>query len=87
MVIEGGISRYAINATIAKYLNQVRRCYETQLKTKPALQGLVEMSFEINATGMLNFARVNRTSLKDSATEKCISSKMMIVMLLFLTHL
>lgn len=77
MILEGGISRYAINATIAKYLNQVRRCYETQLKTKPALQGLVEMAFEINSTGMLNFARVNRTSLKDKPTEQCISSKMM----------
>lgn len=77
MVLEGGISRYAINATIAKYLNQVRRCYETQLKKKPDLQGLVEMSFEINSTGRLNFARVNRTTLKDQATEKCISTKMM----------
>lgn len=77
MVLQGGISRYAINATIAKYLNQVRRCYETQLKTKPELQGLVEMSFEINSTGMLNFANVSRTTLKDAATEKCISEKMM----------
>lgn len=77
MVLEGGISRYAINATIAKYLNQVRRCYETQLKTKPDIQGLVEMSFEINSTGKLNFARVNRTTLKDKATEQCISKKMM----------
>lgn len=77
MVLEGGISRYAINATIAKYLNQVRRCYETQLKTKPEIQGLVEMSFEINTTGRLNFARVNRTTLKDQPTEQCISNKMM----------
>ncbi len=77
MVLQGGISRYAINATIAKYLNQVRRCYETQLKTKPELQGLVEMSFEINSTGMLNFANVKRTTLNDAATEKCISEKMM----------
>ena len=77
MVLQGGISRYAINATIAKYLNQVRRCYETQLKTKPELQGLVEMSFEINSGGMLNFANVKRTTLHDAATESCISKKMM----------
>lgn len=77
MVLQGGISRYAINATIAKYINQVRRCYETQLKTKPALQGLVEMRFEINPTGMLNFAKVNRTTLQDKPTEACIQKKMM----------
>ena len=77
VTLEGGISRYAINATIAKYLNQVRRCYETQLKTKPNIQGLVEMSFEINSGGRLNFANVRRTTLKDKPTEQCIQSKMM----------
>ncbi len=77
VTLEGGISRYAINATIAKYLNQVRRCYETQLKTKPEIQGLVEMGFEINATGRLNYAKVRRTTLKDAPTEQCIQKKMM----------
>jgi hypothetical protein len=77
MVLEGGVSKYAINATIAKYLNQVRRCYEAELKNKPDLQGLVEMSFEINASGKLNFAKVNQTTLNSAPVESCISSKMM----------
>jgi hypothetical protein len=77
MVLEGGISRYAINATIAKYLNQVRRCYEAELKNRPELQGLVEMSFEINAEGRLNFSKVNKTTLESPPVEGCISSKMM----------
>ncbi len=77
MVLEGGISKYAINATIAKYLNQVRRCYEAELKNKPELQGLVEMSFEINASGKLNFAKVNKTTLESPPVESCISTKMM----------
>lgn len=77
MAIEGGLSRYAINATIAKYLSQVRRCYETQLKFNPALQGLVEVSFMINGSGKLDFSKVQRTTLKNPATEKCITTKMM----------
>jgi hypothetical protein len=77
MTLEGGISKYAINATIAKYLNQVRRCYETELKNKPDLQGLVEMSFEINATGKLNFSKVSKTTLENATVENCISAKMM----------
>ncbi len=77
MVLEGGVSKYAINATIAKYLNQVRRCYESELKNHPELQGLVEMSFEINASGKLNFSKVNKTTLNSPAVESCISSKMM----------
>jgi hypothetical protein len=77
MVIEGGISKYAINATIAKYLSQVRRCYEAELKNNAELQGLVEMSFEINGEGKLNFAKVNKTTLNSPPVENCISNKMM----------
>lgn len=77
MVLEGGLSRYVINATIAKYLSQVRRCYEAELKNSPELQGLVEMSFEINASGRLNFSKVNKTTLNNTAVESCISTKMM----------
>ena len=65
------------DCTIAKYLNQVRRCYEAELKNKPDLQGLVEMSFEINGTGKLNFSKVSKTTLLSPPVESCISSKMM----------
>ena len=77
MVLQGGISRYAISATIAKYLAQVRRCYEKQLQVTPNIQGLVEMSFQINPKGRLNFSRVKRSTLKNKPTEACISKKMM----------
>ncbi len=77
MTLEGGISKYAINATIAKYLNQVRRCYESELKNRPELQGLVEVSFEINATGRLNFSKVSKTTLESAPVESCITTKMM----------
>lgn len=77
MVLEGGLSRYVINATIAKYLSQVRRCYEAELKNRPELQGLVEMSFEINGSGRLNFSKVNKTTLESPPVESCITTKMM----------
>ncbi len=77
MVLEGGISRYAINATIAKYLSQVRRCYEEQLKVKPGIQGLVQTNFEINPAGRLNYAKVTGSTLKDQKVLNCIQKKMM----------
>ncbi len=77
LTLQGGLSRYAINATIAKYISQVRRCYESSLKTNPDIQGLVEVSFMINATGRLDYSKVNRTTLKHKPTEKCITTKMM----------
>jgi hypothetical protein len=77
MVVDGGLSRYAINATIAKYLNQVRRCYEEQLKLNPGLEGLVTVNFEINGGGRLNFSNVKKSSLGNKKVEKCITTKMM----------
>lgn len=77
MVLEGGLSRYVINATIAKYLSQVRRCYEAQLKFHPELQGVVEVSFQINKTGMLNYSNVKKSTLGNKKVEGCITEKMM----------
>ena len=77
MVLDGGLSRYAINATIAKYLSQIRRCYEEQLKTNPKLEGLVKMAFQIGGSGYLNYAKVAKSSLNNKAAESCMTNKMM----------
>lgn len=77
VVLEGGLSRYAINATIAKYINQVRKCYEDQLRTIPSLEGMVTVNFEISGSGMLNYSNVKKSSLNNNIVEKCITSKMM----------
>lgn len=77
MVLDGGLSRYAINATIAKYLSQVRRCYENELNRNPDIEGLVSVAFEIGGSGKLNYSRVTKSSLGNKKVEKCITTKMM----------
>lgn len=77
LVLDGGLSRYAINATIAKYLSQVRRCYEAQLKFNPALQGVVEVAFEIAGSGRLNYSKIKKSTLGNKKVEGCITKKMM----------
>lgn len=77
LVLEGGLSRYAINATIAKYLSQVRRCYENELNKTPGLEGLVTVGFQINGQGRLNYSKVIKSSLGSPAAESCITKKMM----------
>lgn len=77
MVLDGGLSKYAINATIAKYLNQVRRCYEDELKLYPALEGLVNVDFEVGPSGKLNFARTGKSTLDNKNVENCINTRMM----------
>jgi hypothetical protein len=77
LVLEGGLDRSVVQATIAKYLSQVRACYETGLKKNPGLGGQVTMAFEIGGQGDLNFAKVQKTSLDNAEVEQCISTKMM----------
>lgn len=77
MVLDGGLSKYAINATIAKYLSQVRRCYEDELKILPALEGLVSVDFEVGPAGKLNYARTAKSTLDNKNVQNCINQKMM----------
>ncbi len=77
LVLEGGLDRSVVQATIAKYLSQVRACYETGLQRNPGLGGQVTMAFEISGSGDLNFAKVQKTSLDDGPVEQCISQRMM----------
>ncbi len=77
LILEGGLDRSVVQATIAKYLSQVRACYETGLKKNPGLGGQVTMAFEIGGDGDLDFARVQRSSLDDREVEGCISQKML----------
>lgn len=75
-VIEGGLDRALIIATIMRYLSQVRACYEEGLKQRPNIIGSVTMNFEINGMGGVNFSRVQRSSLGDKDVEDCIAKRM-----------
>jgi hypothetical protein len=77
VTLEGGLDRSVIQATIAKYLSQVRACYESGLRKNAGLMGQVSMAFEINGQGDLNYSKVARSSLGNPDVETCISSKML----------
>jgi hypothetical protein len=77
VTLEGGLDRSVIQATIAKYLSQVRACYESGLRKNAGLMGQVSMAFEINGQGDLNYSKVARSSLGNPEVEACISSKML----------
>lgn len=77
IVLEGGLDRAVIQATIAKYLNQVRACYERGLRQKPGIAGQVTMAFAIGATGKLQYSKVSKSSLGYQPVEGCISDRMM----------
>jgi len=75
--LDGGLDKAVIQATIAKYLSQVRACYEIGLRRNPAMAGQVSMNFEIGPTGRLNFAKAGKSSLGDAEVPECIAARMM----------
>ncbi|HTL12302.1 MAG TPA: AgmX/PglI C-terminal domain-containing protein [Bdellovibrionota bacterium] len=77
MVLEGGLSKSAIQATIAKYLSQVRACYERALKNAPGLSGTVNMYFEIAGDGTVSTTKVRNSTLDDAKVGECIGNSML----------
>jgi hypothetical protein len=77
IVLEGGLDRAVIQATIAKYISQVRACYEEGLRSSPGLSGQVTMGFEIGPKGNLNYSKVAKSSLGHGGVESCIAERMM----------
>jgi hypothetical protein len=76
-VMEEGLDRNQIQATIMRYLSQVRACYEEGLNRNPALIGQVTMGFEVGGAGQVNYSNVQRSSLGDKPVESCIATKML----------
>lgn len=77
IVLEGGLDRAVIQATIAKYLHEVRACYEQGLRSNPGLQGQITMGFEINPSGALNYSKVQKSTLGNAQVESCVAGRMM----------
>jgi hypothetical protein len=75
LVLEGGLDQSVVQATIAKYLSQVRACYEEGLRTQPGLSGLVKTQFEVMASGTVGMARVFQSTLGDAGVENCIAAR------------
>ena len=77
LMLEGGLDKAVIQATIAKYLSQVRACYEAGLQSNPALQGQVNMAFVISGAGTVSSGNVAKSTLGNTAVESCILSRLL----------
>lgn len=75
LVLDGGLDRSVVQATIAKYLSQVRACYEEGLRTHPGLTGVVNVDFVIGGVGDVLNANINRSTLGNAPVENCIIAR------------
>ncbi len=77
VILEGGLDKSVINATIAKYLSQVRACYENSLRKVPGLTGQVSMNIEISGSGDVVLSRVSKSTLGNTEAEQCIQQRIL----------
>ena len=75
IILEGGLGASVIQASIAKYISQVRACYEAGLKQEPGLTGTVTVHFVIGSQGTVKIADIGRSTLGNHGVEDCITNR------------
>ncbi len=69
----GSLSKEAIRRTVRRHLNEVRHCYESELRSRPDLSGRVAIKFVIAPSGAVQSALVAKSSVQDANVEECIA--------------
>jgi hypothetical protein len=75
-----GLTPNEIQSVIRSNLNQIRKCYETELENYPKLAGKIVVNFVINAkNGKTKSVKIDQktSSIKQKTMRKCIKSTIM----------
>lgn len=70
---QGKLEKVEIQRVIRLHINEVKRCYETQLAKNPKLSGKVMVRFVIDTDGKVTDSSIAETTLHDSLAEGCIA--------------
>ncbi len=73
--IMGSLDKEIIRRVIKQHIAQIRYCYEKELVRSPGLFGKVATKFTIAATGYVQSAGVEQSTLKNREVERCIAAK------------
>ena len=71
--VRGSLDKELIRRVIRQHINEVKFCYEKQLRINNKLQGRVVVQFTIAGTGKVLASMVQSSTLGDPATEQCIA--------------
>jgi TonB family protein len=73
--VVGGLDREQIDKVIRRHLNEIKFCYEQELKKQPDLGGKVAVMFTIDPTGAVSDSNVADSSLGNANTENCMLAR------------
>lgn len=68
----GGLTREVIRRTIRQHMNEVRFCYESELRSNPSLEGRVSLQFMVDASGRVATSSATGAGLTSVAS--CVST-------------
>ena len=71
----GTIDKEAVRRVIKRGLNQIKSCYERQLRVNSSLEGKVVIYFEIEEQGHVRLAKASSSTLNDPAVESCVAAR------------
>lgn len=74
-IIMGSLDKEIIRRVIKQHIAQIRYCYEKELVRSPGLFGKVATQFTISASGSVQSANVQQSTLNNSEVERCITAK------------
>ncbi|MHB8419853.1 MAG: adventurous gliding motility protein GltG [Myxococcales bacterium] len=74
-IVEGSLDKELIRRVIHQHRNQVRFCYESELVRHQGLNGKVTVKFIISASGTVQRASVDQSTLGNASVESCIVSR------------
>ncbi len=72
---EGTIDREAVRRVIRSILNQIKSCYERELRVKKGLEGKVVIQFEIMEQGRVRSAKTKNSSMGSATVESCVAAR------------
>jgi TonB family protein len=73
--VMGSLDKEVIRRVVRANSNQVRFCYEKELKKNPKLAGTVKVKFAIASNGSVASAAVTSSTLNNSAVESCLTGR------------
>ena len=62
--------------TLQSHRPVIEKCYEVEVKKKPAIAGRVNVAFTIQTNGTLTGATIKDSTLQDPVVQKCILTEL-----------
>lgn len=73
--IVGKLPREEVEAVVERNLNQIRYCYQRELRKSPGLKGKFKVKFVIDKDGSVSSSATKASTMRSPAVETCVAGR------------